>query len=146
MWVRQSPAGASLSSAGAPLPPLTAPAQLGLHSHRACKPVRPDLAWIGPEPCLDQRGAEQSLQLHGSARQNCLFNRHFLSLSGWENVVFLAQTLHQPIQLHPNYLCGNRMLCQKCYSVYLSILPNSRHLYNQETQYFLQHMKATVQE
>lgn len=48
------------------------------------------------------------------------------SLSGGEDGVFLAQALDQPIQLHPNYLCGNRMLCQKCYSVYLSILPNRR--------------------
>lgn len=82
---------------------------------------------------------------NSSVPPNCLWSMHFLPLSGWENV-FLAQTLDQPIQLHPNYLCGNRMLCQKCYSVYLSILPNRSHLYNQEIQYFLQHRKAAAQE
>lgn len=81
-----------------------------------------------------------------SVPPNCLWSERFLPLSGWENVIFLAQTLDQPIQLHPNYLCGNRMLCQKCYSVYLSILPNRSHLYNEEIQYFLQHRKAAAQE
>lgn len=83
---------------------------------------------------------------NSSVPLNCLWSTHFLPLSGWENVIFLVQTLDQPIQLHPNYLCGNRMLCQKCYSVYLSILPNRRHLYNQEIQYFLQQRKAAAQE
>lgn len=113
-----------------------------------CYGLRWGYTWAVPTVVAGAIGSRDVRQ--PASQQLCLTKllfEHAFSFTQWvRKCRIFSQTLYQPIQLHPNYLCGNRMLCQECYSVYLSILPNRRHLYNQEIQYFLQQMKATVQE